>query len=128
MMRSILLAGIALLSLSACDDGKITELSRHPSPVGEMDAVVGRMKAGESEPFMVVLSRTGEAADKGTRLLVADHVVNPRVEWADADHMTIRCDAARIWSYRNFWTSPDSKATIAITLACGETGWQPAGQ
>lgn len=117
-----LLPAIALL-LSACGDGEITELARAPAPHGGFDVVVGRMKAGETEPYLVVMTKPGENPGKGARLLLADKGGVPGVTWRDAEHLTIRCDGARIWSYRNFWTSPNGRATVAIGLECGQQGW-----
>ncbi len=122
-MKRLLLPAFALL-LSACGDGDITELSRTPSPVGGIEAVVGRMKAGETEPYMVAMVKPGDKVGKGARLLLADKGTPPVVEWQDADHLTIRCDGARIWSYRNFWTSPNGGATVAVGLDCGQQGWR----
>lgn len=124
MKRLMVLLGV--LALSACGEGDVTEIARYPSPVGGMDAVVGHLSAGESDPFMVVLAKTGEAPGKGARLLLADQTTAPVVEWADAEHLTIRCGNARIWSFRNFWTSPNKKqVTISVALECGRNGWTP---
>ncbi len=122
-----LIAGLMLaLSLSACGEGEVVEMARYPSPVGGIDAVVGRMKAGETEPFLVVITKPGENPTKGARLLLADNTTAPVVEWADAEHMTIRCDNARIWSFRNFWTTPNFKrVTVSVALECGQKGWAP---
>lgn len=117
-----LLPAIVLL-LSACGEGDITELSRTPSPVGGFDAVVARMKAGETEPFMVVMTKPGEHPKKGARLLLSDRGGAPSVEWHEAGRMVIHCDGARIWSYRNFWTTPDGRVTVAVALDCGQQGW-----
>ncbi|MBC7908350.1 MAG: hypothetical protein H7Y60_16605 [Rhodospirillaceae bacterium] len=124
-MRRVL-AIVGLLALGACDEGKVNEIARYPSPVGGLDAVVGRMSAGEADPFLVVLTKPGEAPGKGARLFLADHTDAPVVEWADAEHLTIRCDNARVWSFRNFWTSPNKKqVTVSIRLECGREGWTP---
>ncbi|HTH15395.1 MAG TPA: hypothetical protein VL974_01975 [Magnetospirillum sp.] len=112
------------LALAACGDGDIKEVSRTPSPVGELDAVIGSMKAGESQPFLVTIVKTGENPGKGPRLLLTDQTSAPKVEWLDPDHVTIHCDGtARVWSYRNFWTN--GSATIAVGLDCGTLGWRP---
>jgi hypothetical protein len=124
MKRIMALAG--LLALAACDDGKVKEIARYPSPVGGLDVVVGRLSAGESDPFLVEMSKTGDAAGKGARLLLADRTDAPVVEWADAEHLTIRCGNARIWTFRNFWTSPNAKqVTVSVKLECGREGWTP---
>lgn len=122
-MKRLLLPALAML-LSACGDGEIAELSRTPSPVGGFDVVVGQLKAGQTEPYMVVITKSGDKAGKGSRLLLADEGKPPVAEWHDAHHVTIRCDGARIWSYRNFWTNPNSNATIAVGLDCGQQGWR----
>lgn len=123
-MRSWL-AVVVVLGLTACDDGKITELGRFPSPAGDLDAVIGTMQAGENSPYLVTVVKTGDKADKGTRVLLADKLTDARVEWQDGDHMVIRCGGeARIWSFRNFWSSPSTNATLAVGLDCGLQGWR----
>lgn len=121
-MRRLLLPAL-VLSLSACGDD-ITELSRTPSPVGGLEAVVAQMKGGDSDPYVVVLSKPGENTKKGGRVLLADKGTAPVVEWRDADHLVIRCDGARVWTYRNFWTSPNGGATVSVGLECGQQGWR----
>lgn len=116
----------ALLLLAACGDGEITEHARIPSPIGGADAVVARMKAGENEPWLVVMTKQGDNPTKGARVLLADQGAAPRVEWQDPDHLTISCDGTpRVWSYRNFWTAPNGKTTVAVALDCGQQGWRP---
>lgn len=123
-----LLAVFGVLVLAACgDDGKITEVARYPSPAGEVDAVVGQMNAGQSQPHLVVITKPGENPLKGERLLMADKgEAPPTVEWADGRHMTIRCGNARIWSYRNFYVVPTmAQEVISVALACAPGGWTP---
>lgn len=118
------LALLGTLALAACGDGDIKEVARTPSPVGELDAVVGSMKAGESQPFLVTIVKTGENPGKGPRLLLVDQTQPPSVTWQDADHAVIHCDGTgRVWSFRNFWTN--GTATIAVGLDCGTQGWRP---
>lgn len=122
MRRWFAMAGV--LALAACGEGDVVEVARYSSPVGGLDAVVGRMKAGQSEPFLVVMTKPGESPAKGARILLADRTDAPTVEWADAEHLTIRCGGARIWSFRNFWTSPNAKqVTVSVALDCGQNGW-----
>lgn len=124
MRRLALLA--SLLALAACDDGKVTEVARFPSPVGGLDAVVGHISAGDSQPWMVVMTKPGENPAKGARILLTDKGSQPMVEWVDPYHVILRCDGpARIWTYRNFWTDPSGKATVSAALECGQGGWKP---
>ena len=117
---------LGLLALAACGEGEVVEVARYPSPVGGIEAVVGRMKAGDTEPFLVVMTKPGENPGKGARLLLADNTAAPVVEWHDAEHLTIRCGNARVWSYRNFWTTPNFKqVTVSVALECGQQGWAP---
>jgi hypothetical protein len=118
-------AMLGVLMLAACGEGEITEVARFPSPVGGLDAVVGTMKAGEAQPFLVAMTKPGEAPGKGTRVLLVDKSADaPKVEWQDADHLSIGCAGdARIWTYRNFWTN--GTATVAVGLSCGTGGWRP---
>lgn len=120
------MAVLAATMLSACGEGEITEAGRFPSPTGELDAVIGTIQAGENHPYLVVITKSGEKPVKGIRVMMADKITDaPRVEWQDAHHMTIRCDGdARIWSYRNFWSSPSNNATLAVGLECGTKGWR----
>jgi hypothetical protein len=120
------LALLGVLALGGCGEGEITEVARFPSPVGGLDAVVGSMKAGEAQPFLVAMTKPGEAPGKGARVLLADKIAAPRVEWQDSEHLTIRCDGpARIWTYRNFWTNASSSVTVSVGLECGTGGWHP---
>ncbi|MBX9635251.1 MAG: hypothetical protein K2X44_09755 [Magnetospirillum sp.] len=120
------MAMVGLLALAACGEGEITEIARYPSPAGNFDAVVGHMQAGQTDPFMVVMTKTGDNPGKGARLLLADRTDAPTVEWTDAGHLTIRCSKARIWSFRNFWTTPDAKQlNVSVALECGQSGWAP---
>ncbi|MCR6631354.1 MAG: hypothetical protein NVV74_15630 [Magnetospirillum sp.] len=117
------IALLGTLVLAGCSEGEVTEVARFPSPVGGLDAVVGTMKAGEAQPFLVTMTKPGESPAKGTRVLLADKIVAPKVEWLDADHVVIRCDdGARVWSYRNFWTN--GTATVSVGLECGTKGWR----
>lgn len=117
------LAVAATAMLAACGDGEVTEVARYPSPIGELDAVVGTMKAGEAEPYLVSMTKTGDNPIKGTRVLMVDKSAAPKVEWQDADHLRITCDGdARVWSYRNFWSN--GTATVAVGLSCGTQGWR----
>lgn len=119
-----LLALATLLPLIACGDGDMREISRHPAPDGSRDVVVGTMKAGESEPFLVVMTlKPGDAVGKGARLLIADKGDAPKVTWDAPDHITISCDKSRVWSYRNFWTEPYKGGNISVALKCGTEGW-----
>ena len=121
MKRWLAIGAVALLA--GCSEGEVTEISRAPSPVGGLDAVVGSMKAGESTPFLVTLVKPGEKPGKGVRILLVDKGEAPRVTWRDADHIDIACDGdARIWTYRNFWTN--GTATVAVGLECGTKGWR----
>lgn len=122
-----LVAALGLLILAACgDDGKIAEVARYPSPAGDYDAVVGHIAAGQSQPYLVVITKPGDNPGKGERLLMADRSDVPVVEWSDGRHMTIRCGTARIWSFRNFYTVPTMKQeNISVALACGQQGWIP---
>lgn len=123
-MRTILFAA-ALLPLAACGDGDMREVSRHPAPDGRHDVVVGTMKAGETEPFLVVMTaKPGDNINKGARLFLADKGDAPKVEWQAPDQVTISCQNARVWSYRNFWTDPNSGKTVAVALQCGTGGWK----
>lgn len=111
------------LALASCGDPDVSESARFPSPVGEIDAVVGQMKAGESEPYLVVLTRTGAKPHTGTRLLIIDKTEQPpSVAWQDPDHLTISCKGGRIWSFRNFWVAQNNN-TVAVALDCGTAGW-----
>lgn len=124
-MRRSLSALALLLPLAACGDGDMKEISRHPAPDGKRDVVVGSMKAGETEPFLVVMTaKPGDNINKGARLFLADKGDAPKVAWDAVDHVTISCDAARVWSYRNFWTDPNSGKTVAVAVKCGADGWQ----
>lgn len=117
------LAICALGLLAGCGDGEITEVARVPSPIGGLDAVVGSMKAGESNPFVVTLVKPGDNPGKGARVLLVDKGSAPRVSWRDPDHIDIACDGdARIWTYRNFWSN--GTATVAVGLDCGTKGWR----
>lgn len=117
------MAMVALPLLAACGEGDITEVARYPSPVGGLDAVVGTMKAGESVPFLVAMTKPGDNPGKGTRVLLVDKGSAPSVEWQDADHLKISCTGdARVWTYRNFWTN--GTATVAVGLDCGTKGWR----
>lgn len=124
-MKKILVPCLLPLALAACGEGDLREVARFPSPVGGLDAVVARMDTGAESPYAVVLTKPGENPKKGARVFLADRTEGPKVTWQDADHLTISCDQARIWTYRNFWTSPEGKATVAVALACGEKGWRP---
>jgi hypothetical protein len=119
------LALAALVLLAACGDGEMREISRHPAPDGSRDVVVGSMKAGETEPFLVVMTaKPGDNINKGARLFLADRGDAPKVTWDSPTQVTISCDKARVWSYRSFWTNPNSGATIAVGLKCGIDGWR----
>ena len=86
------LALAALLPLIACGDGEMREISRYPAPDGSRDVVVGSMKAGETEPFLVVMTaKPGDNVNKGARLFLADRGDAPKVTWDAADHITISC-------------------------------------
>ena len=123
-MKKILLALVTLLPLAACGDGDMREISRHPAPDGSRDVVVGAMKAGETEPYLVVMTaKPGDNVAKGARLLLADQGQAPTVTWDAPDHVTISCSDARVWSYRNFWTNPNNGKTISVALKCGTAGW-----
>ena len=123
MKKTLALA--LLLPLVACGDGDMREVSRHPAPDGSRDVVVGTMTAGETEPFLVVMTaKPGDNINKGARLFLADKGDAPKVSWDSPDHLTISCDKARVWSYRSFWTNPNSGATIAVALKCGTDGWR----
>lgn len=124
MRRMIAILG--LLALAACGEGEVTEIARYPAPKGEFDAVVGHLKAGESSPFMVVMTKRGDNPAKGARLMLADQTEPPQLKWVDPAHLTIHCGNARIWSFRNFWSNPIGKQeTIAVALDCGRGGWTP---
>lgn len=123
MKKFLVLA--ALLPLIACGDGEIREISRYPAPDGSRDVVVGSMKAGETEPFLVVMTaKPGDNVNKGARLFLADRGDAPKVTWDTTDHITISCENVRVWSYRSFWINPTGGDTIAVALKCGTDGWK----
>lgn len=129
MARPLTLLSLLLPLLAACGEGELREVSRHPSPDGRRDVVVGSLQAGESHPFLVVMTaKPGDSGGKGARLLLADGGDAPTVTWDDAGHLTIACAKARVWSFRNFWSDPNSGATVAVALKCGAEGWSGAGQ
>lgn len=124
-MKKLIAALGLLLPLAACGEGEMREISRHPAPDGKRDVVVGTMKAGETEPFLVVMTaKPGDNINKGARLFLADKGDAPQVEWQGPDQVTISCQDARVWSYRSFWTNPNSGKTIAVGLKCGTGGWK----
>ncbi|MBI2240331.1 MAG: hypothetical protein HYU59_05950 [Magnetospirillum gryphiswaldense] len=124
-MKKLIAAVAVLVPLAACGDGDMHEISRHPAPDGSRDVVVGTMKAGETEPFLVVMTaKPGDNINKGARLFLADKGDAPQVEWQSTDQLTISCKDARVWSYRSFWTNPNNGKTIAVGLKCGTEGWK----
>jgi hypothetical protein len=86
-----------LLGVSGC--GRYQEIARFPSPDGQVDAVVVEVEAGAGNPFLyqVHVVAHGAAWRKGGERLSYADPVRFRVAWADARHLELCHDDARIY-------------------------------
>lgn len=117
-------AGLGLvLALAACGDD-VSEIARAPAPDGAHDAVVGQIRAGENRPFFVgITNKAGDNVVKVSRVLLVDGSDAPKLAWDQTGRLTVSCTGGRVWTYRNFWSDPNTNQVVAIALQCGTEGW-----
>jgi hypothetical protein len=125
MKRAIVAVSVLVLplTLAACGEGEMREVSRAASPDGGVEAVVAVFETKDPTPYLVAMVKPGEKPGKGARLFLADRTEPPAVSWSPEGVLTVSCKSARIWSFRNFWTTPDGKITLPVKLECGQQGW-----
>lgn len=120
---ALLLALLALLALAACTDSTavaLKEQARVAAPGGKVDAVLAEMAtdATVGHAYEIHLVPAGSTRF-ATASLRADKAAGISLHWRDAHTLLIRCEAARIFAFSNFWQSAEVDNytyTVALEL------------
>ena len=122
-----------LLVLTACAEPSavaLQEQSRVTAPGGKVDAVLATpaTDATVGEVTEIHLVSAGSKHFRAASLR-ADKASGIRLHWRDANTLLIRCDAARIFAFTNFWQGAgvdNSEQTVALELdGCRYPGAAP---
>ncbi len=110
-MKYVILAAALLLGLiSCCRSSVIEEVSRFPSPDGNLEAVWTRLNVGGATTgysFGLYIVSTGQTPDWDAVVLSVDHIEGFLVNWRPERVLEIEFKYARIWHFTNYWVSDE---------------------
>ena len=104
---------LALASLNACGSER-REVRRVPSPDGRVDAVLVRINSGATTSigWNLFVVPAGEKPPTREALFIAERIGESElsIQWMEPRELEIRLPDARIFHFRNFWSSPEVDA------------------
>ena len=103
------------------------EVARLTSPDSVVDAVMVETNCGATCPFAyeVTVAPRGAVNVSSEPLLVIDHAVGLELRWSAPRQLDIVFDSARIYQFKNFWSSRDIQNyayVVELHLAPRSTG------
>ena len=103
-----LLALASVAFLLGCSQS-YEEQWRLASPDRRVEAVWVEIAGGATTDFAyhLYIVPFGNKPERGTQRLIADRISNVRMSWREPKRLEVSYDAARIFSFFNFWHSRD---------------------
>lgn len=115
---------LVFLFLSGCGKNDLCvgdEVSRVSSPDNRVDAVLTRGNCGAttSYSYRVYLVNVGKTPNENDMVFLSDNAESISVTWQTSKKLLIYYGEARIFKFRNFWSSTEienSKYVVSIDL------------